>query len=56
MLPPVDLRQWVLTVPFAWRRRLGYDGALVSALTRIFMQTVLGFYRERGGGSPRGQS
>ena len=25
VLPPVDLRQWVLTVPFAWRKRLGYD-------------------------------
>jgi hypothetical protein len=48
--------QWVLTVPFAWRKRLGYDGRLVSALTRIFVQTVLGFYRERGGGPPGGQS
>jgi hypothetical protein len=25
VLPAVDLRQWVLTVPFAWRKRLGYD-------------------------------
>ena len=56
VLPPVDLRQWVLTVPFAWRKRLGYDGRLMSALTRIFVKTVLGFYRERGGGPPRGQS
>jgi hypothetical protein len=56
VLPAVDLRQWVLTVPFAWRKRLGYDGRLVSALTRIFVQTVLAFYRERGGGPPRGQS
>ena len=50
VLPAVDLRQWVLTVPFAWRKRLGYDGRLMSALTRIFVKTVLGFYRERGGG------
>nr|MBK7069152.1 transposase [Deltaproteobacteria bacterium] len=56
VLPPVDLRQWVLTVPFAWRKRLGYDGRLMSALTRIFVKTVLAFYRERGGGPPRGQS
>jgi hypothetical protein len=28
----------------------------MSALTGIFVQTVLGFYRERGGGPPRGQS
>ncbi len=40
---------------FAWRKRLGYDGRLVSELTRIFVKTVLGFYRERGG-PPRGQS
>ncbi len=36
VLPAVDLRQWVLTVPFAWRKRLGYEGRLVSELTRIF--------------------
>jgi len=46
----------VLTVPFAWRKRLGYDGKLLSALTRIFVKTVLAFYRTRGGGPPRGQS
>ena len=51
----VPLRQWVLTVPFAWRKRLGYDGPLLSALTRLFVKTVLAFYRERGGGA-RGQS
>ncbi len=48
VLPPVALRQWVLTVPFAWRARLGYDGALLSALTGLFVKTVLDFYRERG--------
>lgn len=38
----------VLTVPFAWRRRLGHDASLLSALTR-FVETVLAFYRGRGG-------
>jgi len=52
----VPLRQWVLTVPFAWRKRLGYDGPLLSALTRLFVKTVLDFYRARGGDSARGQS
>ena len=57
VLPPgVPLRQWVLTVPFAWRKRLGYDGKLLSTLTRLFVKTVLAFYRTRGGGPPRGQS
>lgn len=48
VLPKVALRQWVLTVPFAWRKRLGYDGPLLSALTRVFLNTVLDFYREQG--------
>jgi hypothetical protein len=47
------LRQWVLTVPFAWRKRLGYDGSLLSALTRLFVQTVLEFYRARDAGGGR---
>jgi hypothetical protein len=29
-----DLRQWVLTFPFAWRRRLAQDGELLGALPR----------------------
>ncbi len=46
----VPLRQWVLTFPYAWRSRLGYDASLLSALSRIFVQTVLDFYGKRGGG------
>ena len=38
------LRQWVLTMPFAWRKRLAYDGALWSALTRVFTKVVSRFY------------
>ena len=34
VLPEVGLRQWVLTFPFAWRRRLAQDGALFGALLR----------------------
>jgi hypothetical protein len=49
VLPEVALRQWVLTFPFAWRKRLGYDGALLSALTSIFVKTVLAFYKKRTG-------
>ncbi len=44
------LRQWVLTFPFSWRRRLAHDGELLGALTRLFVETVLAFYAERGGG------
>lgn len=46
----VPLRQWVLTFPYAWRSRLGYDAPLLSALSRLFVQTVLEFYARRGGG------
>ena len=31
-------------------------GPLLSALTRLFVKTVLAFYRERGGVGRRGQS
>jgi hypothetical protein len=50
VLPEAPLRQWVLTVPFAWRKRLGYDGELLGALTRIFVDTVLRFYARRCAG------
>jgi hypothetical protein len=47
VLPEVALRQWVLTFPFSWRRRLAQDGALFGALTRIFVATVERFYAAR---------
>jgi hypothetical protein len=45
--PPSGLRQWVLTFPFSWRRRLTQDGALLGRLTRIVVETVLRFYAAR---------
>ena len=48
VLPPESgLRQWVLTFPFSWRRRLAQDGALLGRLTRIAVETVLTFYAAR---------
>jgi hypothetical protein len=47
VLPEVALRQWVLTFPFAWRRRLAMDGTLLGALTRIFIKSVHAFYAKR---------
>ena len=43
----VPLRQFVLTVPFELRARLGYDGALWSDIARIFSDSILGWYRRR---------
>ncbi|WP_437968663.1 transposase [Sorangium sp. So ce260] len=47
VLPEVALRQWVLTFPFPWRRRLAQDGALFGVLTRLFVESVERFYEER---------
>jgi hypothetical protein len=44
VLPEVALRQWVLTFPFAWRKRLAMDGRLLLALTRIFVTSVQALY------------
>lgn len=41
------LRQWVLTFPFPWRVVLARDGALLGALTRIFLESVQTFYAKR---------
>ena len=43
----VPLRQFVLTVPFELRYRLAYDGALLGRVSRIFVDSVLGFYRRK---------
>jgi len=45
VLPRVPLRQLVFTVPFELRARLAYDGKLLGAVGRIFVDSVLGFYR-----------
>jgi hypothetical protein len=50
LLPPVGLRQWVLTFPHARRKRLGYDAPLLSALTRLFANTMVALYKKNTGG------
>ncbi|MBP9111689.1 MAG: transposase [Polyangiaceae bacterium] len=40
----------------AWRKRLGYDAELLSALTSIFLKTLLAFYKRRTGGKGGGKS
>jgi hypothetical protein len=47
VLPPVPLRQLVLTLPLELRRRLAYDGPLLGAVSRVFMRSVLEWYRRR---------
>ena len=43
----VPLRQWVLTMPFPLRFPLAFDGALLSAVLRLFTDTVDTWYRRR---------
>lgn len=47
VLPQTGLRQWVLTFPFSWRRRLAQDGARLGRLAHIVVEMVQGFYAER---------
>jgi hypothetical protein len=41
VLPEVALRQWVLTFPFAWRRRLAHDGRSDDVLCTTVTAPVL---------------
>jgi hypothetical protein len=43
----VPLRQWVLTLAHPLRARLAYDGPLLGAVVRLFVDTVLAWYRRR---------
>jgi hypothetical protein len=45
--PPVPLRQWVFTLPHPLRARLGYDALLPGAATRLFVDSILGWYQRR---------
>jgi hypothetical protein len=47
VLPMAPLRQFVITFPFELRARLAYDGKLLGAVTRIAIDSVLGFYKRR---------
>ena len=47
VLPITPLRQFVITFPFELRARLAYDGKLLAAVTRIAIDSVLGFYKRR---------
>jgi Transposase zinc-binding domain len=49
VLPQTPLRQWVFTVPHVLRTRLAYDRVLLARVGRLFVATVLGFYRRRLG-------
>jgi hypothetical protein len=47
VLPNVPVRQWVLSVPFELRFLLASNAQAFTALTRIFMEETLAWYRRR---------
>jgi Transposase zinc-binding domain len=54
VLPPESgLRQWVLTFPFSWRRRLAQDGALLGRLSRELWEPSRKFSLKNGSGRRR---
>ncbi len=57
VLPEAPLRQWVLTLPHELRRRVAYDGKVFSEVSRLFTDSVLGWYRRRlaDEGAPNGR-
>jgi putative transposase len=44
VLPPVPVRQWVLTLPYRLRYRLAWDHALCRAVLGIYARVLLAFY------------
>jgi len=47
VMPLVPVRQFVLSFPYWLRYRLAYDHDRCTAMLRIFIRAVLGFYRRR---------
>jgi hypothetical protein len=57
VIPEVPVRQWVLSLPFALRYRVAFDGALLGRVLGIFARAVFRSLRRRARdyGIPRGQ-
>ncbi len=47
VLPPVPVRQWVLTLPYPLRYRCAYDAKLTSAVLRAFLRALFAELRRR---------
>ena len=57
VIPAVPVRQWVLSLPFALRYRVAFDGALLGEVLGIFVRAVFGSLKRRAReyGIPWGQ-
>ena len=47
VVPPVPVRQWVLTLPYRLRYLLAWDHGLSRAVLAIHARALLGFYRRQ---------
>jgi Putative transposase len=47
VIPRVAVRQWVLSLPFALRYRVAFDGALLGKVLGIFVRAVFGSLKRR---------
>lgn len=47
VLPDAPLRQRVIKLPFELRARLAHDGELLGAVSRTFVDSMLGWYQRR---------
>ena len=47
VLPPVPMRQWVLSLPHRLRYRLAYDHELCRSILAIYTRAILGLQRRR---------
>ena len=47
VIPRVPVRQWVLSLPHAFRYRLAYDHTRMVAVFGLFVRAVLGLYARR---------
>jgi hypothetical protein len=50
VLPPVPIRQWVLTLPYRLRYLLAWDHGLSRAVLAIHARALLDFYHQQAGG------
>ena len=47
VLPPIPVRQWVLTLPYGLRYLLAWDHALTRAVLGVYARALLEFYRRQ---------
>ena len=47
VIPAVPVRQWVLSLPFALRYRVAFEGVLLGEVLGIFIRAVFGSLKRR---------